>query len=113
MAAAEVVVQGAVTVEGQLILDQQPDLPPGRVEVTVRALQSEAAEEHPMFQALRRIWADMDARGFAGGRSLEEAVADVRALRDEWDAHQEALEARQERLRAPREPGLRPGDPRE
>ena len=84
MATAEVVLRGAVTAEGQLVLDQRLDLPPGRVEVILRPIPEAAAEAHSMFETLRRIWAAQDARGFAGGRSLEEAVADVRALREEW-----------------------------
>ena len=103
MATTEVVVRGAVTTDGQLVLDEQPDLPPGRVEVTVRPMPSSGTEQPSMFDALRRIWAAQEARGFTGGRSVEEAVADVRALRDEWDAHQEELEQLQDRLRAKRE----------
>ncbi len=102
MAATEVVVKGAVTPDGQLILDEPPDVPPGRVEVTVRVVQDEAPKEHPMFATLRRIWADLDASGFRR-RSAEEIVADVRAMRDEWRARQEGLEALQDRYREARE----------
>jgi hypothetical protein len=102
MATTEVVVKGAVTADGRLILDEPPALPPRRVEVTVRVVQDEPTGEHPMFRTLRQIWADLDAQGFKG-RTMEEAVADVRALRDEWDARQEGLEQLQDRLRAARE----------
>jgi hypothetical protein len=102
MATTEVVVKGAVTADGQLILDEPPAVPPGRVEVTVRVVQDEAPREHPMFETLRRIHADLDAQGFKG-RSGEEIVAEVRAMRDEWRARQEGLEALQDRLRAARE----------
>jgi len=103
MATTEVVVKDAVTADGHFVLDDPPDVPAGRVEVTVRVVRDEAPGEHPMFETLRQIWADQDARGYTGGRSPEEAVADVRALRDEWDAHQEKLEQLQDRLRAERE----------
>jgi len=102
MATTEVVVQGAVTADGQLVLDEPPDVPPGRVEVTVRVVRERAPGEHPMFETLRRVRADLAAQGFRG-RSMEEAVADVRALRDEWEARQEGLEALQDRLREARE----------
>ncbi|MBM3474621.1 MAG: hypothetical protein FJX75_15260 [Armatimonadetes bacterium] len=102
MATTEVVVKGAVTADGQLVLDEPPDVPPGRVEVTVRVVRERAAGEHPMFETLRRIRAELFAGGFKG-RSMEEAVADVRALRDEWEARQDGLEALQDRLRAERE----------
>jgi len=99
MATTEVVVRGAVTPEGQLVLDEQPNVPPGRVEVIVRLLQGEADEEDPLLGTLKRIWADLDARGVKG-RTAAEAIAEVRALRGEWDAHQEQLERLQDRLRA-------------
>ena len=102
MATTEVVVKGAVTADGQLILDEPPGVPPGRVEVTVRVVRDEAPKEHPMFETLRKIWADLDAQGFEG-RSGEEIVAEVRAMRDEWRARQEGLEALQDRLQAARE----------
>jgi len=102
MATTEVVVKGAVTADGRLVLDEPPDVPPGRVEVTVRVAREEAPAEPPMVQTLRRIWAELDAQG-CQGRSAEEAVADVRALRDEWHTRQEGLEALQERLREARE----------
>jgi hypothetical protein len=92
-----------VTAEGQLVLDEQPDMPPGRVEVIVRPLQDAGPAGHPMFDTLKRIWAEQEARGFTGGRSAEEAAADVRALRDEWDDHQQDLEQRQDRHRGARE----------
>lgn len=112
MATTGVVVRGAVTAEGQLVLDEQPDVPPGRVEVIVRTLQDAVAEQHPMFETLKRIWAEQEARGFTGGRSAEEAVAEVRAMRDEWDAHQEQLEQLQDRCRAAREKRERESEPR-
>jgi hypothetical protein len=102
MATTEVVVKGAVTADGQLVLDEPPGVPPGRVEVTVRVVQDAAPKEHPMFETLRRIHAELDARGFKG-RGGEEIVADVRAMRDEWRERQEGLEALQDRLRAERE----------
>jgi hypothetical protein len=102
MATTEVVVRGAVTADGRLVLDEQPQLPPGRVEVTVRPVGGAAPGRRTTFEALEEIWADLDAQGVRG-RTGAEAVADVRALRDEWDAHQERLEELQDRLRAKRE----------
>jgi hypothetical protein len=54
-----------------------------------------------MFETLRRIWAEQDARGFRGRRG-EEIVAEVRAMRDEWEPRQRELEELQERLQASR-----------
>jgi len=82
MATHEVVLQGAVTPEGRLVLDQDPGLPAGRVEVVVRPVD-EAALSSVLLDVLRPIWERLDAQGFRGGRTLQEAVADVRAMRDE------------------------------
>ena len=103
MSRPEIVLRGAVTADGKLVLDERPDMPPGRVEVTVRPLQDAVGEERPMFETLKRIWAQQEARGFPGGRSAEEAVAEVRALRDEWDGHQQEVEQLQDRYREARE----------
>ena len=102
MGTTEVVIRGAVTADGRLILDEPPAVPPGRVEVTVRVVQEETPKQHPMFETLRRIRADLDAKGFKG-RSGEEIVAEVRAMRDEWGARQEGLGQLQDRLRTARE----------
>jgi len=53
MATTEVVVKGAVTADGQLVLDEPPAVPPGRVEVTVRVVQDQAPRKHPIPQAAR------------------------------------------------------------
>jgi hypothetical protein len=114
MATREVVLQGAVTPEGRLVLDQDPGLPAGRVQVIVRPAD-EAALSSVLLDVLRPIWERLDAQGFSGGRTLEEAVADVRAMRDEWAAHDQRLEEfRDRRVGAAcvrRHPD-RPGDPR-
>lgn len=90
MAAAEVVLRGAVTADGRLVLEGEPGLPPGCVEVILRPIEGVATPVRPQFETLRRIWADQEARG-TRGRTLEEAVADVRALRDEWEPGQREL----------------------
>ena len=82
MATHEVVLQGAVTPEGRLVLDENPGLPPGRVEVVVRPAD-EAALSSVLLDVLRPIWERLDEQGFKGGRTLLEAVTDVRAMRDE------------------------------
>jgi hypothetical protein len=98
-----VVLRGALTEDGQLVLDEKPDLPPGRVEIIVRPVRDQTVTgEHPMFETLKRIWAKQEARGFRG-RTLEEAIADVRALRDEWAARDRRIEGYRDECRARRE----------
>ncbi len=108
MKQAEVVMEGTVTDDGRVVVEGKPDLPPGRVRITLETVEDAAPAEHPMFATFRQIWADLDARGFRG-RTAAEAVADVRALRDEWDVRQEAVERLQDRLRARRETPARQG----
>jgi hypothetical protein len=58
MKATEVVVGGALTEDGQLVLDEKPNLPPGRVKVWLRPLDRTAAsgagllDSSPRFSSL-------------------------------------------------------------
>jgi hypothetical protein len=103
MKATEVVVSGAVTPDGSLRLDEKVDLPAGRVRVTVRPV-GQARAAISLLDFVMAIRAERDAAGL-GGRTLEEAVADIRALRDEWDEHDRKLEEFRERIRARRTGG--------
>jgi len=80
----QVVVGGALTPDGELVLDEKPNLPPGRVQVVVRLAEERRAPAGSLFAVLERIWADQAARGFHG-TSCEEIMAHLNALRDEWD----------------------------
>ena len=84
MEAREVVVSGDLTEDGRLVLDETPDLPPGKVEVRVRAVEGDDAEAPDWFAAVDEARAKLDAQGFKR-RSFAEIVADVNAMRDEWD----------------------------
>lgn len=84
MEAREVVVSGDLTEDGRLVLDETPDLPPGKVEVRVRALPESQSQADDFWAQIDRIRAEREARG-AVGRSFKEIVADVNAMRDEWD----------------------------
>jgi len=97
MGAREVVVRGALTADGNLVLDEKPDLPPGRVQITLRSGDSAPTTHGTMEDVLREIWAELDARGYPG-RSAEEIDADIRQMRDEWEEHDRELEQLRERL---------------
>jgi hypothetical protein len=84
MSRTEVVLSGAVTADGQLILDGKPGLPPGRVEVVLRPVGTAPGSEGGLVGALQRIWAAQEARGFVG-EPWEGLVAELDARRDEWD----------------------------
>jgi hypothetical protein len=84
MKATEVVVEGALTEDGQLVLDEKPNLPPGRVKVLLRPLDRTAPSEGGLLQAVKELQAAQEARGFAG-YPVEELLAELDAMRDEWD----------------------------
>ena len=63
MAAAEVVLRGAVTTDGRLLLEGEPGLPPGRVEVILRPIEGAARPGPP---AVRHAPAHLGAPGGEG-----------------------------------------------
>jgi hypothetical protein len=91
MSRTEVVLQGALTADGRLVLDEKPDLPPGRVTVTLQPIPVPTGDGERLSQVLERIWATRDAQGHRG-RSMAQAVAEVRALREEWEGRHEATD---------------------
>jgi hypothetical protein len=84
MKPVEVVVQGTVMEDGRLVLDENPNLPPGRVCAILRPVPSPAPPDETLTDTLRRIWAAQEARGYKG-RPWSEIMADLDTLRDEWD----------------------------
>jgi hypothetical protein len=85
--AAIVEVQGTLRADGTLVLDEKPDLPPGRVRVTMQP-----AEQPPdVIEVLRRIHAEQAARGHVP-RSREEIDADIAAMREEDEQRMRQIE---------------------
>ena len=73
-------IQGTLREDGTLVLDRSPELPPGRVTVTVRAIPDyKQTEMGPFFE---RIWAERKALGIAP-RSKEEIDAYLATMRDD------------------------------
>ncbi|MBM3476238.1 MAG: hypothetical protein FJX75_23445 [Armatimonadetes bacterium] len=85
MSAVEVVVAGALTEDGRLVLDEKPDLPPGRVQVILRPTEPTRSADRTVYDVLEEIWAAQEARG-EKGRPTAELLAELDAMRDEWDA---------------------------
>lgn len=102
MSTTSVVVEGTLRSDGTLELAGKPNLPPGRVRVTVETIEP-AAPPGDVWDYLERVRADNLARGFRG-RSKEEIDAEINAMRDEWD------EPRSETA-PPRSEPRAPGDP--
>jgi hypothetical protein len=87
----QVIVQGTLKTDGTLELDEKPNLPPGRVCVTVASMASPVYPER-FWTMMEQIWSDLGRRGHVP-RSVQEIEAERQAFREEWDQRQEALEA--------------------
>jgi hypothetical protein len=99
MSRSQVEVEGTVQADGTLVLDEKLTLPAGRVRVLVQVVAPPAPDR---WAVLERIWAERRALGVQP-RSAEEIDAELNALRDEWDEHQQALEQIQDEARQARE----------
>jgi len=91
MSDMQIVVEGALQPDGTLVLDEKPNLPPGRVRVTMQAVPPSAGREDGSLAVLQRIWAAQIARGHVP-RSREEVDAEINALRDEAEEEMQAVE---------------------
>jgi hypothetical protein len=81
--AAAVEIQGTLQPDGTLVLDEKPNVPPGRVRVTVQSVP--APPQADLFWAtLRAIWDGQENRGHAP-RDPEAIEAERRALREGMD----------------------------
>ena len=101
MTPEQVEVRGELRPDGTLVLEEKPKLPAGRVKVVIQALETAGGAADPL-AVLEQIWADRKQRG-ARPRSAQEIDAELNAMRDEWDDHQQALERIQEDARGGRE----------
>jgi hypothetical protein len=104
MSQTEIVVQGTLTADGTIQLDEKPNLPPGRV--TVVLCQDTTTTPQPLgrefFQMMEKIWAGQKARGHVP-RMVEEVEAERRALRGEVEDEIEAAIRLQEECRRRRQ----------
>jgi hypothetical protein len=80
MTATVVELQGTLRPDGTLVLDTKPDLPPGRVRVTVQALEAGA----DVIEVLQRIHEEQAASGHVP-RTREQIDSDIAAMRQEGD----------------------------
>ncbi|HEV3383261.1 MAG TPA: hypothetical protein VG097_00530 [Gemmata sp.] len=82
-------IQGTLREDGTLVLDDKPNLPPGRVRVTVQAIPD--YKQTDIWQFFERMWAEQRARGHVP-RSKEEIDAELEASRQEDEERMQALE---------------------
>jgi hypothetical protein len=91
MNVTEVVLQGTLKADGTLELDEKPNLPPGRVRITLAPQTPADQPGESVWSVLERIWAERKALGLPG-RTREEIDAEINASRDEWEERMEELE---------------------
>jgi hypothetical protein len=98
MTAKAVEVQGTLHEDGTLVLDDKPNLPPGRV--TLQAVPDPTQTD--VWQVLERIRAGQRARGHVP-RTREEIDADLETARQEDEERLQALERVHEECRRARQ----------
>ena len=102
MSLEEMTVAGTLEPDGTLVLDQGPNLPPGRVTVVLRR-EAEVIppNDDPFWTRMQAMWDAQTACGHVP-RSVEEVEDRQRHMRDGWDERQEAIERLQEEGRLAR-----------
>jgi hypothetical protein len=101
MKPTHVVVEGTLQPDGTLVLNQKPDLPPGRVQVMIQIIP-DLPKDDPFWQMMHSIWDALKASGHVP-RTREQIDADLREL--DFDTEVEMREAArlQEQCRLARE----------
>jgi hypothetical protein len=82
-------VQGTLREDGTLVLDEKPNLPPGRVKVTVESVPDYKQTE--IWQFFERLWVEQRAKGHVP-RTQEEIDAELEAARQEDEERMRGLE---------------------
>lgn len=88
--------QGTLREDGTLVLDDKPNLPPGRVKVTVEPIPDLTQTE--IWQFFERLWAAQRARGHVP-RTKEEIDAELEAARQEDEERMQEFERLHEESR--------------
>jgi hypothetical protein len=80
---------GTLREDGTLVLDDKPDLPPGRVKVTVEPVPD--LTQTDVWLVLDRIWADQKVRGHVA-RPILQVEAELEVARQEDEERMQELE---------------------
>jgi len=94
--AKSIEIQGTLRQDGSLVLDEKPNLPPGRVRVTVEPVLDPTQTD--VWQTLEQIWTAQRARGYVP-RSREEIDAALDLSRQEDEERMQELERIHEECR--------------
>ena len=95
----EETIEATLDSNGQLQLAHQPQLPPGRVRVTIRAAAA-AEPQRGLADVIREIAAEQRSRGFHGRSAVEMFAEDDESLAEDAERDRELDAARR---------GLSPG----
>jgi hypothetical protein len=85
-----VTLDGMLRPDGTLELDQRVPLPAGPVRVTIEVVDTTTTKRDPL-EVLQEIWAERQTLGLPA-RTREEIDAELKAMRDEWEQRQQALD---------------------
>ncbi len=99
MSLTETMIEGTIQPDGTLLLDEKPNLSPGRVTVVLRRETAIVMpKDDPFWQRMQAMWDAQDTAGHVP-RSVEQIEAEQRAMRLGWAARQSAVERIQEESR--------------
>lgn len=89
MTPTTVEIQGTLQPDGTLVLDEKPNLPPGRVRVTVQPAPDYAQTEIGQF--FEKLHADMTAAGrrFRSAAEIDADIAERQRDEEEYDQYME------------------------
>lgn len=94
-------IQGTLSKDGTLVLDEKPNLPPGRVKVTVQAVPD--YKQTDVWQFFERIKAERESLGVAP--STQEAIdAYISTMRDDDERCRTTERIHKESRRPPDQP---------
>ena len=99
MSLTETMIEGTIQPDGTLLLDEKPNLSPGRVTVVLRQETAIGTpKDDPFWQRMQAMWDAQDAAGHVP-RSVEEIEAERREMRRGWAARQDTVERIQDESR--------------
>lgn len=91
MGVIETVIEGTLRADGTLELDSKPNLPAGRVQVTVQPLLKPSARARGLVEVMDEVRAGQRNRGYQG-RTLEDMQAEEAAQKRENDEYDRQCE---------------------
>jgi hypothetical protein len=97
MSQTHAVIQGTLQADGTLLLDEKPNLLPGRVRVIVEPI-IDLPTDDPFWQQMMEIWDSLRVAGHQP-RTREEIDAELRTLDDDAEAEMQATERLHEECR--------------